>query len=179
MLAIQNSLLVVVDIQGGLLKVINEKDALLQNLQKLITGARILGVPMLVSEQVPGKLGPTVPEISSLLEGITPIAKSSFSCCGEDRFMRELDGMRREEILVAGIESHVCVYQTTSDLIRMGYGVHIIKDCISSRTEENLNIGIERMICEGACITSTEMVLFELMKSADCNKFREISNLVK
>jgi len=179
MLTIENSLLVVIDIQESLARVMHEKDALFENLQKLIRGAGILNIPMIVTEQVPEKLGATIPEISPLLDTVTPISKSSFSCCGEDRFMRELEGMKRGQLLITGIESHVCVYQTTADLIRMGYEVHVVTDCISSRTEENRALGIERMRDEGARSTSTEMALFELLKIAGGDRFREISRLVK
>jgi len=179
MLTIENSLLVVIDIQESLARVMHEKDALFENLQKLIKGAGILNIPMIVTEQVPEKLGATIPEISPLLDTVTPISKSSFSCCGEDRFMRELEGMKRGQLLITGIESHVCVYQTTADLIRMGYEVHVVTDCISSRTEENRALGIERMRDEGARSTSTEMALFELLKIAGGDRFREISRLVK
>ncbi|TFG89963.1 MAG: hydrolase [Syntrophobacterales bacterium] len=179
MLTIENSLLVVIDIQESLARVMHGKDDLLENLQKIIKGSEILNIPMIVTEQVPEKLGATIPEISSLLDTVRPISKSSFSCCGEDRFMRELEGMKRGQILVAGIESHVCGYQTTVDLIRMGYEVHIVTDCISSRTPENRALGIERMKDEGAKPTSTEMALFELLKIAGGDRFRKISRLVK
>jgi len=179
MLTIENTVLVVIDIQESLARVMHEKDALLENLQKTIKGAGILDIPMIVTEQVPEKLGATIPEISPLLDTVSPISKSSFSCCGEDRFMRELNGMKREQILIAGIESHVCVYQTTVDLIRMGYEVHIVTDCISSRTAGNRALGIERMKDEGARPTSTEMALFELLKVAGGDRFRKISRLVK
>jgi len=179
MLAIENSLLIVIDIQESLARVMHGRNALFENLQKIIRGTGILDIPMIVTEQVPEKLGATIPEISPLMDAVTPIPKSSFSCCGEDRFMRELDGTKRGQVLIAGIESHVCVYQTTADLIRMGYEVHIVTDCISSRTEENRALGIERMKDEGALPTSTEMVLFELLKIAGGDRFREISRLVK
>jgi len=179
MLTIKNSMLVVIDIQESLARVMHGKDALFESLQRIIRGAGILDIPMIATEQVPEKLGATIPEISPLLGTASPIPKSSFSCCGEDRFMRELDGMKRGQILVVGIESHVCVYQTTVDLIRMGYEVHIITDCISSRTEENRALGIERMKDEGARPTSIEMALFELLKIAGGDRFREISRLVK
>ena len=179
MLTIENTVLVVIDIQESLARVMHEKDTLLENLQKTIKGAGILDIPMIVTEQVPEKLGATIPEISPLLDTVSPISKSSFSCCGEDRFMRELNGMKREQILIAGIESHVCVYQTTVDLIRMGYEVHIVTDCISSRTPGNRALGIERMKDEGARPTSTEMALFELLKVAGGDRFRKISRLVK
>lgn len=179
MLTIESSLLVVIDVQESLARVMHGREALLENLQKILKGATILGIPMIVTEQVPEKLGGTIPEISPLLGSVNPIPKANFSCCAEDRFMRELDGMKRRQILTVGIESHVCVYQTTVDLIRRGYEVHIITDCISSRTEENRTLGIERMKDEGAKVTSTEMALFELMKIAGGDRFREISRLVK
>ncbi|MBW2560971.1 MAG: hydrolase [Deltaproteobacteria bacterium] len=179
MLTIENSLLIVIDIQESLARVMHGKNALFENLQKIIKGSEILNIPLIVTEQVPEKLGATVPEISPLLVAVSPISKSSFSCCGEDRFMRELDGMKRGQILVAGIESHVCVYQTTVDLIRMGYEVHIVTDCISSRTAGNRALGIERMKDEGAQPTSTEMALFELLKIAGGDRLRKISRLVK
>jgi len=179
MLTIENSTLVVIDIQESLARVMHGKDALFKNLQKIIKGSNILHIPMIVTEQVPEKLGTTIPEISPLLGAVSPIPKSSFSCCGEDRFMRELNDVQRGQILVAGIESHVCVYQTTVDLIRMGYEVHLVTDCISSRTAENRALGIERMKDEGAQPTSTEMILFELLKIAGGERFREISRLVK
>ncbi|MBW2595968.1 MAG: hydrolase [Deltaproteobacteria bacterium] len=179
MLTIENSILVVIDIQDSLARVMHEKKALFENLQKIIKGAGILGIPMIVTEQVPEKLGATIPEISSLLDTVRPIPKSSFSCCGEDLFMRELESIKRTQILIAGIESHVCVYQTTVDLIRMGYDVHIVTDCISSRTADNRTLGIDRMKSEGAKPTSTEMALFELLKIAGGDRFREISRLAK
>jgi len=179
MLTIENSILVVIDIQNSLARVMHEKNALFENLQKIIKGATIMGIPVIVTEQAPEKLGATIPEISSLLNTIRPIPKSSFSCCKEALFMKELEDMKRTQILVAGIESHVCVYQTTVDLIHAGYEVHIVTDCTSSRTEENRVLGIERMINEGAKPTSTEMALFELLKIAEDERFREISRLVK
>ena len=179
MLTIENSILVVIDIQNSLARVMHEKETLVKNLQKIIKGATILDIPMIVTEQDPEKLGPTIPEISSLLGTLSPIPKSSFSCCGEALFMRELESIKRTQILVAGIESHVCVYQATADLIRMGYDVHIVTDCISSRTTDNRTLGIERMRNEGAKLTSTEMALFELLKIAGGDRFREISRLVK
>ncbi|MFH1624381.1 MAG: hydrolase [Pseudomonadota bacterium] len=179
MLTIENSVLVVIDIQESLARVMHGKDALFESLQKIINGFKILDIPMIVTEQVPEKPGATIPEISPLLDTVRPISKSSFSCCGVDRFMRELNDIKRGQILVAGIESHVCVYQTTDDLIRMGYDVYIVTDCISSGTAENRALGIERMKDEGAKPTSTEMALFELLRTAGGDRFRKISRLVK
>ena len=179
MLSIENSILIVIDVQDRLVRVMHEKEALLENLQKIIKGAGILNIPMIVTEQDPEKLGATVPEIFTLLNNIRPIHKSSFSCCETDAFMKELGHMKRGQVMVVGVESHVCVYQSTVDLIRAGYEVHIVTDCTSSRTEKNRILGIERMRDEGAKLTGTEMVLFELLKVAGDDRFREISRLVK
>ena len=179
MLAIENSILIVIDIQDRLVRVMHEKEVLLENLQKIIKGAGILNIPMIITEQDPEKLGATIPEISPLLGNIRPIHKSSFSCCETDAFMKELGRMKRGQVMVIGVESHVCVYQTTVDLIRLGYEVHIVTDCTSSRTGKNRALGIERMRDEGAKLTGTEMALFELLKIAGSDSFREISRLVK
>lgn len=172
-------MLVVIDVQGNLAQAMYEKELLFKNLGKIIRGAQILEMPILVTEQVPEKLGPTLPEIAGLFTGIQPIAKSSFSCCGNGDFVKELKTINRGQILVTGIEAHVCVYQTTIDLIDSGYEVNLVADCISSRTLMNKTIGIESMIHKGAVLTSTEMALFELMKIAEGDAFSQIIKIVK
>ena len=172
-------MLVVIDVQGNLAEAMYEKELLFKNLRKIVRGAQILEMPIVVTEQVPEKLGPTLPEIAGLFTGIQPITKSSFSCCGNDDFVKELKTVNRGQILVTGIEAHVCVYQTTIDLIDSGYEVNLVADCISSRTLMNKTIGIESMINKGAILTSTEMALFELMKIAEGDAFSQIIKIVK
>jgi nicotinamidase-related amidase len=179
MLLPETTLLLVIDIQGNLARGMYERDALYENLQKIIRGIQVLEIPIIVTEQIPEKLGPTIPEISSLFDNFNPIPKSSFSCCGDEKIMNAISTVNRRQILIAGIESHVCLYQTTLDLIQAGYEVHIVADCISSRTAENRAIGIERMKEAGAKLTSTEMALFELLKVAEGDNFREIVRIVK
>ena len=179
MMTLENTMLVVIDVQGNLAQAMYEKEGLFKNLGKIIKGAQILEMPILVTEQVPEKLGPTLPEIAGLLTGIRPITKSSFSCCGNDDFVKELKMINRRQIIVTGIEAHVCVYQTTIDLIDSGYEVNLVADCISSRTLMNKTIGIESMIHKGAMLTSTEMALFELMKIAKGDAFSKIIKIVK
>jgi nicotinamidase-related amidase len=179
MLTKDTTLLLVIDIQGNLAKGMYERDALYENLQKIIKGIKVLEIPIIVTEQIPEKLGPTISGIASLFDDFRPIPKSSFSCCGDEKIMKAIEGMNRQQILITGIESHVCLYQTTKDLLHMGYDVHIVADCISSRTPENRAIGIERMKEAGAKLTSTEMALFELLKVAEGDKFREIVRIVK
>jgi nicotinamidase-related amidase len=179
MLMVENCLLVVIDIQGTLAQKMHDKPFFIENLKKMIKGAHILDVPMLVTEQIPQKLGPTLPEIVSLFSDFQPIPKASFSCCGEPEFMKKFNAIGHTQILLTGIEAHVCVYQTALELKNIGYEVHLIADCVSSRTAENKLISIERMKTEGIKLTSTEMVLFELMKIAEGDKFREMVKIVK
>ena len=120
MLTLHNVILLIVDIQGNLARSMHEKEALFNNLQKLIKGAQILEVPILWTEQNPEGLGATMPEVAHLLSQIQPIPKRSFSCCGEERFMQELKELNRKQILLAGIETHICIYQTAIDLLDLG-----------------------------------------------------------
>ena len=179
MLTVENALLVVIDIQGNLAQAMHDKNFLFENLKKLISGAQLLNLPIIVTEQIPQKLGPTIPEIAALFSDFQPIPKASFSCWGEKLFMEKLRATPRKQILLTGIESHVCVYQTALELKSLGYDVYLVADCISSRTAENKSIAIARMTSEGVKLTSTEMVLFELMKIAEGDKFREMVKIVK
>lgn len=179
MLTLENTALIVVDVQDKLARVMYEKEMLFENLQKLIKGVQILGIPIILTEQNPGGLGPTIPEVAHLLSDLQPIPKLSFSCCGDGRFLRELEALNRQQVLIAGIEVHVCVYQTAVDLLRLGYEVQVVADAVSSRTAENREIGLERVRSEGASLTSTETALFELLKVAEGAKFKEILNIVK
>lgn len=180
MLTNAHTVLVVIDVQGNLAQVMHGRQSLFENLQKLILGMKVLEVPMIVTEQIPEKLGPTRTEIAELLPpGMQPLPKSSFSCWGEKRFREELAALKRKKILITGIECHVCVYQTAADLLGAGYEVQVVTDCVASRTPENRLLGIERMKSEGAKLTSTEMVLFELLGAAEGERFREIIKVVK
>jgi len=179
MLVLNDVLLLVIDVQGNLAQAMHEKDALFENLRKIIEGSQILELPIIVTEQIPEKLGPTISEIAACFTPLEPIPKASFSCCGEERFMEKLKATGRRHVLVTGIEAHVCVYQTAVDLLNRGYEVHLVADCVSSRTAENRLVGIDRMQHEGAKLTSAEMALFELLKIAAGEKFRKIIKVVK
>lgn len=176
---VEKTALVIIDVQEKLSRVMHEKEKLFENLQKLVKGAQILGIPILVTEQNPNGLGPTVPEIAPILTDIKPVTKFSFSCCGEEPFLREIEKLNRKQILLAGIEAHVCVYQTAIDLIEAGYEVHTVVDCVSSRTPENKNLALDKMKSEGARLTSVEIALFELLRTAKSPKFKELSKIVK
>lgn len=179
MLELDDTVLVVIDVQGKLATLMHERETLFKNLSRLIEGAKVLGVPILLTEQYPKGLGETSPELKALMPNVHPIEKISFSCMGEEKFIKALEATGREQVLVAGIETHVCVYQTVSDMLAEGFEVHCVADAISSRTKENREIGLARMKEDGAILTSTEMCLFELLKVAGSPTFKTISTLVK
>ncbi|KUG23796.1 isochorismatase [hydrocarbon metagenome] len=174
-----DAVFVIVDIQGSLAQVMSDKESLFANAVKLIKGLKILNLPIIITEQIPQKLGKTLPQIAAELEGVNPIAKESFSCWGENNFKKELEEFNRRQVILIGIECHVCVYQTALDLISNGYTVHLVADAVSSRTPENRQIGIDAMKNAGAKITSTEMVLFELLRTAADPKAKEFFKIVK
>ena len=179
MLTSDNSLLLIVDVQEKLAQTMHAKDALFKGIAQAIKGSQALGINILHTEQNPNGLGTTIPEISELLTAIKPISKFSFSCCDNTKFMHQLEALNPTNVFIAGIEAHICVYQTTRDLIKLGYDVQIISDAISSRTAENKQIGIQRSKDVGAGITSAETLLFELLKDAQKKEFKEILNIVK
>ena len=179
MLTSNNTVLVVMDVQDSLLKVMHNKDEFLDGIEKLIKGASALNVPIVWTEQVPDKLGVTARKISSLLGNSYPISKSTFSGCGNQLFIQKLEDLHCTDILLCGLETHVCIYQTAVDLLRYNYNPQVVADAVTSRTALNKTIGLEKMRTAGVQLTSTETALFELVKSADSKEFKEILNLVK
>ena len=171
--------LVVVDVQGKLAQLMHGKETLFKNIKVLVKAAKILNIPILWCQQCPESLGPTVPEIAELLSDNEPINKAAFSCCGVNQFNSILNGLGRNQVLLCGIETHVCIYQTAVDLLRKGFTVDVIADAVSSRTPENKQIGIDRIAVEGANIGCTEMALFELLKTAEHPQFKNIAKLIK
>ncbi len=179
MLNIQNCCLIVVDVQGKLAQLMHNKDILFKNIEILIKSAKILDIPILWCQQCPESLGPTIPQIAQLLFGIEPINKASFSCYGAEEFNEKLNQLARKQILLCGIEAHVCIYQTAMDLIKLDYEVEVVSDAISSRTPENKQAAITKMTAAGAKLTTTEMALFELLKTAEHPQFKQIAKLIK
>lgn len=179
MLKTDDAAFVLVDVQGKLANLMYKKERLFENLQILVQGIKELALPIVWAEQYPQGLGETIPELKQILDNQTPLPKKSFSVCGEPSLMKKIEESGRREIIVAGIETHVCVYQTVADLLEKSYGVTIIADAISSRSKHNKRIGIKKMVELGAKISSVEIILFELMTTADHNKFKAISKLVK
>ncbi|MFZ0201756.1 MAG: hydrolase [Candidatus Sulfotelmatobacter sp.] len=173
--------LVVVDIQEKLLPPIFQKEQLVRNAQLLIRAAGVLKIPALASTQYAKGLGATVPEVASLLPETEAIDKNLFSCFGSEVFctlLKRLPG-NRNTLLLCGMESHICVTQTALAALRDGYIVHVASDAVSSRTEWNWKIGLERMRAAGAVISSTEMMIYELMRSSASPAFKEMLPYLK
>jgi nicotinamidase-related amidase len=177
--SIDNTVFILVDVQGKLAQVMHEKEALFDNLQRLIKGMQILKVPMIWMEQTPEKMGRTTTLIASLLPEEKPISKSSFSCCGCEAFVQKLESTGRKRVIVAGIEAHICIYQTAWDLVKRGYEVEVVADAVSSRVLSNKQIALDKIKACGAQLTSVEMVLFDLMQTADHPVFRDMLKIVK
>jgi len=178
-LTTDSTALLVIDIQERLFPVMHDKEKLLRNVVKLIKGMQVLEIPILLTEQYPKGLGPTLPEIKELLPDVQPIEKVSFNCCDEEVFCKALDTLKRKQVLIAGIEAHICVYQTAMALFRAGYEVQVVGDGVASRESENKLVALFKMGAAGVSPTTTEMALFELLKVAKGDKFKQISNIVK
>jgi len=170
---------VVIDIQERLFPVIAEKEELLKNCEILIAGLKTLSVPVVVTQQYTKGLGDTLSEIKQLIEPFNAVEKTSFSCFDEPRFVEELENSKAKNIIICGIEAHICVLQTAVDLKAAGYNPIVVFDCVSSRCEKNKQIVMERFRYENIMVTSCESLLFELTKSAKSPEFKEISRLVK
>jgi nicotinamidase-related amidase len=173
--------LIVIDIQEKLLPPIFQKEQLVRNAQLLIRLAGILKMPTLMSTQYSKGLGHTIPEIASLLPDIEPVEKVAFSCFGSDVFCSALKRVpgNRNTVLLCGMETHICVAQTALAALREGYLVHVAADAVSSRTEMNWRVGLDRMRAAGAVISSTEMMIYEALRSSGTSEFKDMLNHLK
>lgn len=179
--------LVVVDIQGKLASLVHDSATLISNCEMLIKGAQVLGLPILWLEQNPDRLGSTVNELSSLLTNNSssgpseqkPIDKFTFDACEDINFMQSVRAENVDAWIICGIEAHVCVYQTALSLKRMGFNVELVSDCVSSRTLENKNLGIQKLVNNGIELTGVEMCLFELVKDCRAKEFKDVLTLIK
>lgn len=171
--------MVLVDLQERLLPAMSEPECLIQRVVCLAKGAAILGIPIFATEQYRKGLGPTVEAVAQVMPGVAPFQKLHFSACGAAGFLDALRQKNVEQVILCGIEAHVCVTQTCLDLLGEGLGVFVVVDAVDSRTAGNRKIGLERMRDSGAVIVSTEMVLFELLKEAGTDEFKQILPLVK
>lgn len=178
----QNAILAIIDVQERLMPVIHERFEVERNIERLVRGAHLLGVPAVVTEQYVKGLGATVQPLRDVLEstsGYRPIEKNCFSAQGCEAFVTKLGVLERRQVILAGVEAHVCVFQTALDLLSAGFGVWVVADAVSSRTAQNKTIALQRLVAEGAKLASTEMVLFELLVVSGTDEFREISKIVR
>lgn len=179
MLNINDTMLILIDAQGKLFNAMSGKEELQKNMQRLVEGLKVLDVPMVVTEQNPKGLGPTLEELVPLLPEYNPLEKKCFSCCQAPHIMDAVRNAKRPNILLAGIEMHVCVCLTCAELLEHGYKVEIVADAVSSRSEFNRNVGLQKCMQLGANITCVEMVLFELLRTAEHEQFKTISKIIR
>ena len=176
----KNPCLVVIDVQEKLYPVVQEKDNFLKNLDILIKGFKLLDLPIIVTEQVPQKLGNTVKPVRSILSDVEPIPKSSFSCVSDDKFNSKCDELLNVDgYVLAGIETHICIYQTQKQMSLLGKHVEVVADAVSSRNKTNHDVALDRIRNGGGFLTTTEMILFELTGNAEGIIFKQLSKLVK
>lgn len=174
-----DALAVIIDVQEKLLPAIADHEALLARTVAFTTAMKTLGVPLLVSEQYPKGLGPTVPELRSAVDGVPILVKTAFGCLGDEAFLSALRATGRKTLLLCGIETHVCVLQTALQAREMGLAVHVIEDCVGSRRREDKAAGLARMAAAGCVGSSLEMAVFELLERAGTPLFKAILPLVK
>lgn len=173
------SLGLIIDIQEKLFPHMDHYESLLKRCAILIEGLKVLDIPLVLTEQYPRGLGSTVPEISVLYDQKPVIEKIAFSCCDEPALMQHSFMQSRNTVIICGIEAHVCVLQTVIDLVAAGYQAVVVEDCISSRKPEDKRVAVERMRAEGAVISTSESILFELARVAGTEEFKAISRLIK
>lgn len=183
-LVIADSVAVLVDVQERLYPHIHEAPELGRSLAVLLQGLAVLGVPVVVTQQYTKGLGPTIPELQAVLDSSGlgrdgPVEKIAFGCCDEPQFVSRLEALGRRQVIVAGVEAHVCVLQTVLGLLERDYHPVVVADCVSSRRPGDREIALRRMESEGALLTTRESVLFELTRAAGTETFKAISRLVK
>lgn len=176
---IEQTAIVLIDVQGKLATIMNDSEHTVNNIERLVKGAKVLDLPVLWLEQYPKGLGPTVPSIAAELSEQKPIEKVTFSAWKTDEFKNALIALNRKNILICGIEAHICVYQTAKDLNSAGFNVEVVTDAIDSRSEANKQLAIQRLMQEKISLTSVEMALFELVEVASGDQFKQISKIVK
>jgi nicotinamidase-related amidase len=180
MLDREDSVLVVVDVQEGYRNKIVEEERTIRCVRRLIEAAKVMGVPVLVTEQYPKGIGPTQPEIA---DGFPPdqcvISKMSMSCYRQPQFAEMLNGLHRRQVVLCGIEMHACINQTAHDLIERGYDVHVPYDAASSRFETDYRIGWEKLLGSGAVPATVEMICLEWVRTAEAPEFKAILKLIK
>ncbi len=180
MLKAEDSVLILIDVQGKLAQIVHQSDQLIETLATLIQAAELFDIPILWVEQLPDKLGSTTPKLAELLQSkCQVITKSHFSAWQAEQFRDALNSSGRKQLLITGIETHICVYQTCRDLLEQDFNVHVVVDGVSSRTLENKQLGVEMMTQYGAKLTNCESLLFELQQQAQEERFKQLLKMIK
>jgi isochorismate hydrolase len=172
-------ILTLIDVQEKLVPLMNNNTQLVENLVILLKGAQLLDIPIIWMEQLPDKLGPTVPEIKNIMNDQTPIIKNVFSCGDSDAYISVLNNYDPDEVILCGIETHVCIYQTAMDLLSIGKDVQVVADAVTSRKKLNHDIGLQRISEKGGLLTTYELLLFEEQKIAEVDRFNTLIQLIK
>lgn len=173
------TVLVVIDVQEKLFAKMEEKERVAENICKLIRFADILGIPIVITEQYPKGLGPTISEIRELTSTIKPIEKLEFSCLASSAFRERLAEIHAKNLVLTGIEAHICVAQTAIEALMYGYRVYVVHDAISSRRLEDKTVAVERMRQHGVTIVTSEMLMYEILRKAGTPEFKKVLKLVK
>ena len=171
--------LLVIDVQEKLMQVMGRKQIIIDNITKLLHLSELFNLPVILTEQYPKWLGPTVPEIKKSLLTYEPISKMHFNCCDVDAFNDRLDSEGLKNMIITGVETHICVFQTCISILERGYKVHVPQDAVDSRTDENWHVGLELMKKAGALVTSTETVIYQILKKAGTEEFKKMLKIVK
>jgi nicotinamidase-related amidase len=174
-----NAILIIVDIQDKLAVVMKHKKKVVNNCLHLIEVSKLLNIPIVITEQYTKGLGPTVNEVKKALPSYEPLEKVTFDCCKGDGFLEKIVSLKRKQIMLTGMETHVCVLQTCLSLLKEQYDVHIVSDAVSSRKKDDYLTGRELMRDAGAVITCTETVLLQLLEKAGTPEFKAIVRRIK
>ena len=175
----ENTGLLIVDVQEKLMQVMGRKQRVIDNIIKLLQLSKVVSLPVILTEQYPKWLGQTIPEIKQLLPSYEPITKLHFNCCDAEGFNDRLDSGSTKNLIATGVETHICIFQTCVSLVKRGYRVHVPQDAVDSRTDENWRVGLDLMNRAGAYITSTEAVIYQILKQAGTKEFKEMLQFVK
>lgn len=173
------SVLLIVDVQEKLASKMEERDRITDNIKKLIFSFSTLNLPVIITEQYPNGLGRLIPPLRESMVKYCPIEKITFSCFGEDLFVSELKRLKAKNLVITGMETHICILQTALDALQQGYKVHLPEDAVCSQRKSDWQVGIEKMQRAGVIITSTETLIFELLERADTPEFKAISKIIK
>jgi nicotinamidase-related amidase len=179
MLIADDVVLIVIDVQGKLARIVADSSAKIKQIEKLIKGFNILSIPILLTSQVPEKIGYAIPEIRNLIPHHFEIPRTSFSVIQNLEVMRQLGNLNKKKVILCGFEAHICLFQSTKDLISTGFEIFWVVDAISSRDLFNMGIAMKEVTKLGVHFTTVEMVLFELLKNANHPAFREILKIIQ